>query len=146
MVYNQAHFIITKGALELAGPQATALVVWAQDLLARHRPGGVLPKWASELLPGEVRPGHLVTPWQRLSSLDAADAAGRFTAADFSHPKNGGTTTLNEQGRAKAGRLLEKESGTPLTGDQARQLEMAVTANFDLLSGRHYNAYLPDQK
>ncbi len=146
MVYNQAHFIITKGALELADPQTTALVRWGQDFLTRHLPAGVLPKSASQLLPGEVRSGHLMTPWQRLSSLDASDAAERFTAADFDHLKNGGTTTLNEQGWAKAGQLLEKESGTPLNDDQARQLEMAVTANFDLLSGRHYNAYLPDKK
>src|SRR5260370_3836742 len=112
MVYNQAHFIITKGALELADPQTTALVRWGQDFLTRHLPAGVLPKSASQLLPGEVRSGHLMTPWQRLSSLDASDAAERFTAADFDHLKNGGTTTLHQHSSANTRPPLHKKART----------------------------------
>src|SRR5260370_22841853 len=120
MVYKQAHVSITKGALELADPQTTALVRWGQDFLTRHLPAGVLPKSASQLLPGEVRSGHLMTPWQRLSSLDASDAAERFTAADFDHLKNGGATTRSEHGQAQARPQQEKESGTPLHAAPAR--------------------------
>src|SRR5260370_42431332 len=146
MVYNQAHFIITKGALELADPQTTALVRWGQDFLTRHLPAGVLPKSASQLLPGEVRSGHLMTPWQRLSSLDASDAAERFTAADFDHLKNGGANPPNEQGGAQARQLLEKEARTPPHDDHARQLEMAGPAQLHFLSRRHHHTHLPAQK
>src|SRR5260370_8460577 len=81
MVYNQAHFIITKGALELADPQTTALVRWGQDFLTRHLPAGVLPKSASQLLPGQVRSRHLMTPAQRLSTPAASHAPQPFTPA-----------------------------------------------------------------